>query len=343
MDLAFLDFDFSSYIFGTLTVGGAWLTTVKGRNILAKKRGENVLDAVEEFLKKAEPDYLEWIKKFKPLDERYASAVSDFKLTFPKKYDKGRDNLLRMHDAFTMNSHHQSQKTLDEMLGILNNVKSNDLNSLDMDKVQSRWNSLSDFMGRLLYALDSSAKIFEDAVKYRPNRIEVAKKTQKELKVRLDKAQETIAVIEATYDPLFWVKIPPALKRAVTPYENVTRDVSELDKEFYFYPRSLDKSLENANTMIKRLENHIDKVVNYNDVAHRKANKLRQNMNRAWQMRYGGYRKAIPKGAQDVFEAAKLSILTAETQEYVGGNPEKDFEETVQPYYELLNYLSTKK
>lgn len=348
MDLSFMVIDLSSYLFGVLTLGGAWFATAKGQKIIGRKKGQHVAQAVSDFLQAAEPVYLKWVKEFKPLDDRYASAVSDFKLTFPKNHAAGQVNLLRgestlMRTSHMLSTHSDAQSTLEKMLSILNTVKTGNLEQLDMKSIQSSWDSTQDAMKKYMYALPNAAQIFEHAVQNMPRRIQSAQNTQHLLKQRLDKAEETIARIEKAYDPLFWDKIPPALKRARTAYETAMEEIAVLDKEFYFYPETLNRRLNTAETMIKRLENHIDKVVNYQDVAHRKAGKLRQDINRAWQLRFGSGRKTVPEGMAAMFEQAKLSLLTAEIREYSGGNPEKDFEETIEPYYTLLKSLNAKK
>lgn len=343
MDLGFLDFDTSSYIFGALTMGGTWLVASKGKGLTSKKRNEAREEELKRSIKSIESSYLEWTKKYQPLEERYASAAADFNLTFTENPEKSWSNF-RIDRFVSSSLVRDGQNTLNEMLVMLNDIKTANLQEIDLGAMERNWHTLEGKMNNTIYPLNGAITMIESASKNKPHEIMKAQKSVQTLGSRMDAARKTITHIESAYEPLFWHKIPLALKRAETAYENLLEESKHLNPHFYYYPKTLNKRITDAETMINRLENHIDKVVNYKDVAHRKVNKLRRELNSAWQRSSKSTReKVYPRPAEQMYEEANLSLLKAETQEYPGGNPEKIFEETIKPYTFLMSQISKKK
>lgn len=339
MDLTFLDFDTSSFIFGAISIGGAWFASYKGVNLSTKKRITQSDNARKDFLKTCEVSYLEWTKKYKDYDEQYALAKSDFELKFPRNLEAGRWRLIS--SALQLRSHELFKEAMEGMLVILNSLKNEHAAEQNLNLVKNEWENLQDKAKRSSYQLAGLINSYKNAVHTMPKAILSAQNHKASLQERFKNASESVSHIEKTYDPLFWDKIPGAMKKASDAYAAAEEIVATISPDYYYYPDILDNRLNTAETLIRRLENHVDKVINYNNVAHRKADKIRKEMNREWQMRYAG-RHAPPAAYKKLLEEARISLMTAETQEYLTGNPEKVFEETIQPYYTLLKALNAK-
>ncbi|MBC9705317.1 MAG: hypothetical protein H9W81_10160 [Enterococcus sp.] len=338
--MAGLDFDPNSFIIGAATIGGAWFASGKGRQFINHKR--NILDSeiLNEFKTQCELTYAELAKRFKALDDKYLSAKSSFQLAFPKSGNRGMEAAPHSRDRF-YKSHDDYAEGLADMLVILNKLKNEHVSRSEFDNLVRQWEANKNFVKNADYSLPNLINHYLSNTSSMKTRITNGQRAGEVLGERLEEAQRKISHIEKNFDPLFWDKVPAALKKATDSYNLAMEDINTLDIDFYRFPVTIDSRLNNAETLIKRLENMLEKIVNYNPVAMRKAAKVRKELNTLWGFRYGG-RKTIPAEHKNMMEEARLSLLKAETQEYSGGNPEKVFEATIKPCRVLSEVLRKK-
>lgn len=347
-----LDFDLSSYLLGASSIGAGLYARNRLFRFKKVKTGETKVDEIQGMLAKYEPEYVKYAELYSSLEELYTVAQAKYDLEFPQD---GNGKVKFFEGAYGKNTSTWSQyaQSLDgrvtstknhlaTLLTLINTLKNSPLEKLDLFALKGNLELAVSDLRSTTYNLENQLKNAPSMIDNHKAYLKSLINQRESLLNRMAKARTAAEEIQSKYDPLYWNSLPASLARAEKAYENMDA-VQSITLEEYHVPSKVKTSMETMETMLRRLEKNIYRLSNFGETAHKKTVKLRREMNNEWNYMLRRIRlNAVPEEYQKRHSKALLSLVEAETREYAGGNPEKDFEETVKPFQGLIYALKNR-
>lgn len=278
------------------------------------------------------PLYAKLEKKFATADER----MSVFSFEYTSAYPSGQKNPLL--STGIQAARDRVRDDLNRLLKMLNTLDNGNMSSKEIKDQSSLLGNISLTTESALKDVNHLLERYETKLHTSIAKIRSLKSDAKILGDNLKKAQDDYADALTRFDRLFLESVPPALFRAEKAYaafcDNLSEVIDIAENGRGYAPQDACNSQRSVcMKAMTTLENHLNRVLVYSDVAKSEAAKHRTTMRR---MAYG----SGPKYELD-FDAALESLMEAESRPYDRGNPKVEFEEIIQPYADFM-YNSAK-
>ena len=314
--------------------GGSAVTAVAfsiGR-IRNKIQANGAVAKSAELSSKFRPVYAQLENKLAAADER----ISVFSFDYQAAYPSGQKNPAATTGIQTARD--RVREYLNLMLTKLNALDNSHLSSKTITEYWTLLDNNAHSATASLQDVDALLERYEGKLHTSISRIKSLKSDAKILGGNLEQAQSDYADALTRFDRLFLESVPPALFKAEKLYAAFNESLNELidtvenGKGYAFHDSCATQRSASMKAMTT-LENHLDKVLVYSDVAKAQATKHRSAMRR---VSYG----SGEQHATD-WDAALESLMEAESRPYDKGNPEIEFEDTIKPYRTFI-YNSVK-
>lgn len=323
-----LAFDPASFAGGSAVTALAFSARLVKNKMQANGASAKRAEASAQF----KPLYAKLEKKLATAEER----MSVFSFEYTSAYPSGQKNPLI--STGIQAAHDRARDDLNEMLKMLNKLDNGNMSSKEIKDQSSLLGNISFTTESALRDVNHLLERYETKLHTSISKIKSLKSDAKILGDNLKKAQDDYADALTRFDRLFLESIPPALFRAEKAYaafcENLNEVIDIAENGRGYAPQDACNSQRTAcMKAMTTLENHLNRVLVYSDVAKSEAAKHRTTMRR---QAYG----SGPKYELD-FNAALESLMEAESRPYDKGNPKVEFEKIIQPYADFM-YNSAK-
>lgn len=328
--MSFLEFVFdpASFVGGSAVTALAFSAKTVGNKIQANGASAKRAEVSAKF----KPLYAELEKKLAAEEER----MSVFSFEYQAAYPSGQKNPLL--SSGIQSARDRVRDRLNRMLKMLNELDSGNMSSKEIKDQSSLLDNVSRTTESALHDVNVLLERYETKLHTSIGKIKSLKSDVAILGENLKKAQDDYADALTRFDRLFLESVPPALFRAEKAYaafcENLNEIVGIAESGGGYAARDSCESQRSAcMKAMTTLDNHLNRVLVYSDVAKSEAAKHRTTMRR---QAYG----SGAKYDQD-FDKALESLMEAESRPYDKGNPAVEFEEITQPFREFM-YNSAK-
>jgi hypothetical protein len=310
--------------------GGAVITAIAfgGKTIRARIRANGVAAKSAQLSALFKPQYAELEQKLAAADER----ISAFSFDYLAAYPSGQKNPVVYFGI--QSARDRVRENLNLMLTKLNTLDNSHLSSKEIRDHCTLLENNARLAASGLRDVYTILERYEEKLHISISKIKNLKNDATVIGERLKKAQADYADAVNRFDRLFLESVPPALFKAEKAYEtfiehmNRVIDVAECGGGFVARDSCATErsaSIKSLNT----LENRLDKVLVFSDVAKAETTKHRAEMRR---VNYG----SGEQHATD-WDAALESLMEAESRPYDKGNPRIEFEETIKPFRIFIN------
>lgn len=315
--------DLLTFVFEPLNFAGGFAaaSAVYGAKALVAKRGNgNILVKAKDVSTRYKQVYAECESLLEDTEEKAASFKHDFQLAFPQAPVPSpgvfagitalRNVVNGMLAEFTLlDNHHISLKELSRIEKSL----------ADSKKVFSASHEQTNgALQNLITGFKGNMKEYSEGVAF-----------SDKLAERLDVARKSYAKAETVFDKIYLEKIPPALfeaERACERLDNLVADSGYDSSGVYCW---VDPSAQTrVEASVRKLENHLTRVLDYSVTAKRQTAKMRQRLRS-----YPPYTATQTEG----YNIALESLMDAESRAYDKGNPVDEFDVATLPYLRYLN------
>lgn len=278
---------------------------------------------------KFRPVYAELEKKLASADERISVFSFDYQAAYPSG-QKNPEISTGMQAA-----RDRVRENLNLMLTKLNALDNSHLSSKVVNDYWTRLDNNERFAKSGLYDVEALLERYEGKLHTSIAKIKSLKSDVQILGDNLKKAQTGYADALTRFDRLFLESVPPALFKAEKSYEAFVESANMLIANVecgrgYAARDSCSTQRSASMKAMTTLENHLDRVLAYPDVAKAEAAKNRVKLRQV--------RDKLPGSAQRGFDydTALESLMEAESRPYDKGNPKAEFEETIKPFYVFI-------
>lgn len=311
--------------------GGSAITAVAfsvGR-IRNKMQSNGAVAKSAELSSKFRPVYAELENRLAAADER----ISVFSFDYQAAYPSGQKNPAATNGIQTARD--RVREYLNLMLTKLNALDNSHLSSKTITEYWTLLDNNSRLATSSLHDVDNLLARYEEKLHTSIGKIKSLKRDAQVLGDNLKKAQSDYADALTRFDRLFLESVPPALFKAEKTYgifvDAVNETIDNVENGRGYATRDVCGTARSASMKaMTTLENHLNKVLVYSDVAKAEAAKHR--------VRLRQIRDTLPGGTQRAFDydSALESLMEAESRPYDTGNPKTEFEETIKPFHTFV-------
>lgn len=330
--MSFLEIAFDPASFA----GGSVVTAVAFsiRGIRNKIQANGVVAKSATLSAKFRPVYAELEKKLATADER----ISVFSFDYQAAYPSGQKN--PAVSAGMQAARDRVRESLNLMLTKLNALDNSHLSSKEINDywtiLSNNENLANSGLRDVNYLLETNDGKLRTSI----SKLQSLQSDTQILGANLKGYQADYADALTRFDRIFLESVPPALFKAEKAYatfdESVTALAAKVNKGAGYAAReSCAASRTAAMKAMTTLENHLDRVMVYSNVAKAEAAKNRVHLRQIRDRLPGSEQRAID------YDAALESLMEAESRPYDKGNPKIEFEETIKPFYAFV-YNATK-
>lgn len=323
MSLLEIAFDPASFAGGSAVT--ALVFSIKG--IRNKIQANGAVAKSATLSAKFKPVYAELEKKLEAADER----ISVFSFDYQAAYPSGQKNPAATNGIQTARD--RVREYLNLMLTKLNALDNSHLSSKTITEYWTLLDNNSRLATSSLRDVDTLLERYEEKLHTSIGRVKSLKSDVQILGANLKNAQDGYADALTRFDRLFLESVPPALFKAEKTYETfaavVTETIDNVEKGRQYATRDVCGTARSASMKaMTTLENHLDRVLIYSDVAKSEATKHRADMRR--------WGKGSTEQCAIDYDAAMESLMEAESRPYDKGNPRVEFEETIKPFHAFI-------